>query len=263
MKKSPIKSGAILLIAVIGAIFFNKHIIKDGFIFYPKTLINMGSYLFIKAENFGGLVGKIKNFNRLADENDRLKEDEELIVNLRAKIDNLEEENEFLRQAARITRKLKYPVVYGGIFNFNLAPTGYNVLLNKGSQDGISEGDIIVTTEGVLVGKIQIVMKNFSRVLFVSDPEFKITSKVLNSKTVGIARGSLNEGMYLDFIVQSDEIQEKDIIISTGNDFFPPALIIGFVDHIEDNSNQMFKKIRIRPAVKDVKLGKVLILQIK
>ena len=67
--------------------------------------------------------------------------------------------------------------------------------------------------------------------------------------------------MYLDFIVQADDIKEEDKLISTGNDLFPPSLVIGSVDHIEVNDSQMFKKVRIRPAVKDTQLGRVLVIK--
>ena len=251
------------MVAVIGAIFLNKYIFKDNLTFYPKPFINLGSYLFTKSEEFGGFVGKIKNFNHLASENDKLKHDQEIVSSLKAKINDLENENDFLRRAVHISQKFNYPIVYAGIFNFNLAPTGYNVLLNKGAKDGLSEGDIVVTAEGVLVGKIQKVMQNFSRVLFVSDPEFKITAKIMTSGTSGIARGALSEGMYLDFVVQGDEIKEEDVLISTGSDLFPSALVVGSVDHIEANTTQTFKKVRIRPAIKDTQLGRVLVIKMR
>lgn len=248
MKRFPIKSGVILVVAVIGVVFLNKYAMKDRLIFYPRSFINLASYLFTKAEILGG--------------NDKLKQDQELVDSLKAKIDFLENENDFLRRAIHVSEEFDYPLVDAGIFNLNLVPTGYNVLLNKGAQDDISEGDVVVTAEGILVGTIQKVMPNFSRVLFISDPEFKITVKVTGSNTTGIARGALSEGMYLDFIVQADEIKEEDKIISTGNDLFPPALIIGSVDYVEANDSQMFKKVRIRPSVKDTKLGRVLVIKI-
>ncbi len=263
MTRSSLKPVTLLAVAVLGAIFLNKYAMKGRQPSYPKSFVNLGSYLFTKIENFGGFIGKIENFNHLASENDKLKQDQELVVSLQAKIDNLENENDFLRRAASITKKLNYPVVYAGIFNLNLAPSGYNVLLNKGARDGVSEGDVVATAEGVLVGKIQTVMPNFSRVLFVSDPEFKVTSKVLSSGTSGIARGALSEGMYLDFVVQADDIKEGDRLVSTGNDQFPPALIVGAVDHVEVSATQMFKKIRIHPAVKDVQLGSILVIKMK
>ena len=68
--------------------------------------------------------------------------------------------------------------------------------------------------------------------------------------------------MFLDFVVQGDEIKEGDMLISTGNDQFLPALIIGSVDRVEANLTQMFKKVRIRPAVKDIQLGRVLVIKL-
>ena len=177
-KQSSIRLLVILLVAVIGAIFLNKYVIKKSFVFYPKFFVNLSSSMFIKIENFGGFMEKMRNFNRLASENDKLKQDMAVVSKLEAEVDNLKNENEFLRRSVGISNKLGYQVVYAGIFNLNLGPTGYNVLLNKGSSDNISEGDIVVTAEGEIVGKIQKVMNNFSRVLFVSDPEFKITAKV-------------------------------------------------------------------------------------
>lgn len=263
MKKLQVKLIVILFVATIGTIFLSKSVLKNGLISSPKSLVGLGSYLFTKVENLGSFVGKINNFNHLASENDKLKQEQGETLSLKAKIDNLESENDFLRRAARISQKFDYPIIYAGIFNLNLVPAGYNVLLNKGVRDGISEGDVVVTTEGILVGKIQKVMQNFSRVLFISDFEFKVTVKVINSETTGIARGVLNKGMLLDFIVQGDEIKEKDVLISTGNDLFPPGLIVGSVDSIEDNETQMFKNVRVRPAVNDVRLGRVLVVKVK
>ena len=247
MRKSHKKLGFIFLAAVIGAIFLNKYAVKGELVLYPKSFINLSYYLFVKLENFGG--------------NEKLRQDEKVVLGLKAKIDELENENDFLRRTANISQKINYPFIYAGIFNLNLAPSGYNALLNKGAQDGISEGDIVITAEGILVGKIHKVMQNFSRVLFISDPEFKVTAKLLGSETSGIARGALNEGMYLDFVAQDDEIKEEDVLLSTGNDMFPPALVVGSVDRVEFNPTQMFKKIRIRPIIKNTQLGRVLVVK--
>jgi len=217
----------------------------------------------MKAEKFGSFAEKIKYFNRLASENDKLRQDQKTVLGVKARIDDIESENDFLRRAIHLSEKADYSIIYAGIFNLNFVPGGYNVLLNKGTRDGISEGDIVITAEGILVGKIEKVMQNFSRVIFISDPEFKITAKIMNLDTTGIARGALNEGMYLDFIVQGDEIEKGDTLISTGDDLFPPALIVGFVDQIETNVAQIYKKVRIRPAIKDVRLGKVLVIKVK
>lgn len=263
MKRSKVKLGIILLSIVIGVVFFNKYVLRSNILFYPKFFINLENYLFVKAEKLKGFVEKVEHFNRLASENDELNKNKGMLLSLKVKNDDLENENDFLRHAARISQRVNRAVIYAGIFNLSFAPTGYNVLLNKGEEDGVSEGDIVVTSENVLVGIVQKVMQNFSRILFISDPEFKITAKVMSSSTAGIARGALNEGMNLDMILQEDQIKEGDILISVGNDMFPPALIIGSVGHVEASATQIFKKVRIHPAVKEAQLGRVLVIKMK
>src|SRR3989344_7882030 len=87
-KQSSIKLLFILLVAVIGAIFLNKYVIKKSFVFYPKFFVNLSSSMFVKIENFGGFLEKIENFNRLASENDKLKQGTATMFKLEAEIDS-------------------------------------------------------------------------------------------------------------------------------------------------------------------------------
>src|SRR3989344_6372715 len=125
MKKSSVKLSVIVLAAVIGSIFFNKYVLKEKLIFYPKSFINSASYLFMKAEKFGSFAEKIKYFNRLASENDKLRQDQKTVLGVKARIDDIESENDFLRRAIHLSEKADYSIIYAGIFNLNFVPGGY------------------------------------------------------------------------------------------------------------------------------------------
>ena len=112
-----------------------------------------------------------------------------------------------------------------------------------------------------MVGQVRQVFKNFSKILFIADPNFKINAKVAGSDTVGIARGALKDGLLFDLIVQGDQIKEGDLIVSSGNDLMPSALNIGTVSLVEVNETKIFKKVKIMPAVNKIKLGRVLIIK--
>lgn len=250
-----------LTVILIGAVFLNRYVLKFRMSFYPKPMVSMISYFYIKLEGLGGIIDNIENFNHLARENEDLKNSQKLLVSFKAQVDQLQTENEFLRKAINISQKEKRQVVDASVFNVNLGSDGYNVLLNKGSDEGISEGDVVVTAEGVLVGKIEKTEPSFSKVLFIFDSKFKITARVIGSNTAGIARGAFNEGMYLELVAQDDEIKEGDSLVSSGDDMFPPALVIGRVENIKSNQNELFKKVRIRPTVKDIQIAKVLVIK--
>lgn len=261
MKKSPLKLMFALLLAALAVFIAGIYVPLGRLQTVPGFAVNSLAYIFGKTESFRKLAENIKKFGGLASENERLAEENRGFVSRLARLDVLGQENDFLRRALDIRQETGRDVVYANVFNVNLGPDGYNVLMNKGERDGVSRDDIVITGQKELVGVVKEVSGNFSRILFIFDPEFKITARVLGLDTAGIATGAYGEGMYLDLITKDDEIKEQDVLISTGDDMFPPALVIGQVAHVELNESQVFKKVRIEPAVSGQRLGSVVVLK--
>lgn len=263
MKKSPLKSIVFLFLAAFVLFFLGIYTPVGRLQTIPGFAVNSLASLMAKFEAFNKFADELRRFRSLADENRSLKEENLDMLSRLAKLDVLERENDFLRTALDIERETGRDVIYAHVFNVNLGPDGYNVLLNKGARDGVKKDDVVITGQKALVGVVEEVSDNFSRVLFVFDPEFKITAKVLGSATAGIATGAYREGMYLDLIAKEDEIKEGDVLISTGDDMFPSALLVGSVVHVDVNESQMFKKVRIDPAAGSQRLGSVVVLKKK
>ena len=239
--------------------------------FFDRKINNFGTeavkrpiaYLFSKAENAGFIFRGLLRFKNVVLENENLTKENLGLLSRLADYEDIENENKFLRKTLNISPRFNSKVAYASIYQFQLGLDGYDVLLNKGASDGIAEGDIVTTEEGVLVGRIEKVNEYFSRALVVSDTDFSVTAKILSSDTAGIARGALNQGLYFDLIIQSDPIKEGDVVVSSGMDLVPPALIIGTVSHVETKDTDLFKKVKIKPAMGEVKIGRVLVINSK
>lgn len=262
MRYSFVKTIVFLFILVIAGTlvdryFFDRNIAHFG----PAAVKNPVSYFFFKLEDAGFFFRGLIGFKNVISENDSLTKENLRLLSRLADYEDLDNENEFLRKAVGISPRFNKEIVYANIYQFQLGLDGYDVLLNKGTEDGIAEGDVIITEESVLVGRIDKAYKNFSRVLVVSDMNFSVTAKILSSNTVGIARGALNQGLYFDLIVQSDSIKEGDIVVSSGMDFISSALIVGTVSHVETKDTDLFKKVKIKPAMGEVRIGRVLIMK--
>lgn len=262
MRYSVIKTILVLFLVVILAqnvdrYFFNREINNFGMAMIQRPT----SYLFSNLESAGFFFRGFAGLGNIISENENLtKKNLELFSRL-ADYEDLKSENEFLRKVLDISPRLKNEIVYANIYQFQLGLDGYDVLLNKGISDGITEGDIIITEEGILVGRIEKAYADFSRALIVSDTDFSVTAKILNSDTAGIARGALDQGLYFDLIVQSDSVKEGDVAVSSGMDLIPPALIVGTVSYVETKDTDLFKKVKIKPAMEEVKIGRVLIIR--
>lgn len=253
MSKSPLKLLVILIFIFGSFVFLNKSLSLH---FGQNSLAGI----------FGGLslfkktVSSITTVSKLTQQKMELERNNFELLSKIAELDNIRSENEVLRKILRIREINNYKLSLGNIYTWSSGADGYTVLLNKGSSAGVSEGDIVISGEQILIGVVSEVQKNFSKILTVTDPDFKATAKVLGLNTVGIVNGALSDGLYFDLITQNDPIKDGDIVVTSGNDIFPNSLVIGQVRKVEFRENQVFKKVFIEPAAADIILSKVIIL---
>ena len=263
MNKSPLKLLLILVFSLGLLIFINRQFFdnKISFNFLPRYGQESSAYIFKKLSIFKNIAASLGTISNLVNRNIELEKTNSDLLSKISKMEITNSETSFLKKAVGIKEDIKSDLKIGNIYAWSLGPNGYSVLLNKGEADSISIGDILISEEKVLIGTVEKVENNFSRILTVIDPGFRITAKVIGSDTIGIANGALNDGLSFNLIVQDDKIAEGDVVVSSGNDIFPDSLIIGKVSKVELTENQLFKKVLIEPAMKDIILGSVIIIK--
>ena len=265
MSRSPFKFLMILILVMVAFIFLNKNFFgnKISFNMIPNFGVNITSSIFGHLSGVKKVINSIGTISTLVNQKLELEKKNNELLSKLADLENLRSENIFLRKAFKISDDLGYDFQKASIYSWDVDSHGYNVMLNRGKADGISDGDIIISEDQVLMGIVYGVADDFSRILVVTDPRFKVTARVLSSNTTGIASGELTQDMSFNLIIHNDEIKEGDVVVSSGNDKFPPSLIIGKVDKVDIAENQLFKKVSIRPAMGDVVLGPVVVLKKK
>lgn len=246
--------GIVILLMILSTFVF--HFAPSSF----NPFSNQAASVFNISADVRQFIHDIAQWHNLAKENQDLKS--QLMQNL-ANQDNqksLEDENAALRAAVGLSVKVHKKVIPAGIFQVSITPTGYTALINKGTRDGVTQGNTVTSSEGNLIGTIQRVSAGTSTVTLISDPSFQVTARILSSTVTGIARGALGDGMRLDLIVQSDVIQEGDTLISTGDDTTPAGLVVGVVRLVQANEAQLFKTVLVTPSAQ-LSNGHVLIIQ--
>ncbi|MGI9461539.1 MAG: rod shape-determining protein MreC [Alphaproteobacteria bacterium] len=102
-------------------------------------------------------------------------------------------------------------------------------LVNRGGNDGITEGAFAVDDTG-LVGVIIEVGNNSARLLRLSDPNFYLPVTVTNRKFRAVLRGDGSPIAILDYFDGIDRPTIGEVVVSTGNGGnFPPFLPIGTI----------------------------------
>src|SRR3989344_5547728 len=188
-------SKLVFVFLAIGLLVFFVRTYSKFSIQAPQILTDFRVSMFSRISYFGSLLAKLKNINNLAEQNQHLKDENNKLISKLAKMDNLEKENSFLREALNIPRNKDMRITDAGVFNIQFGPEGHTFLINKGSDRGIKENDIVISSSGVLVGIIVDTADNYSKAILTSDANFRVTAKILSKDISGMAQGILGDGI--------------------------------------------------------------------
>jgi rod shape-determining protein MreC len=203
---------------------------------------------------FLGLFGNTPEVARLAAENRRLRAELEHLTEVRLENERLARLLDF-REAADIQARALPARVIGE----DASSWFRTVLIDRGSQDGVSEGMPVVVAEGV-VGRVIKTARRESRVLLITDASSAVAGLVQRTRARGVCRGQ-GDLLAFDFAMHWEEIEEGDLIVTSGmGGVFPKGLSVGTVKRVKLSEFGLFQSVEIAPAVDFYRLEEVLVL---
>ena len=122
------------------------------------------------------------------------------------------------------------------------------IIITKGSLDGIKNGQVAIASKGV-VGQVIFTTINHSTVLSITDPRHYIPVKNQRNNLRGIAQGvaSYKNKLKLHFIQKDADIKIGDIFVSSHiGSKFPKNYPVGVVSRIK-RSDDVFINIELTP----------------
>lgn len=138
-------------------------------------------------------------------------------------------------------------------------------IIDKGSDDGL-EKDMNVLASGGLVGRISEVGPNWSRVTSIISDDTYVSASILSTGDTLIVRGGLEllQDGYVSFsqlIDGEDKAAEGDkVVTSQISDKYLPNLLIGYINNINRDNNNLTKSGTITPVVDFEHLTEVLVI---
>jgi rod shape-determining protein MreC len=210
--------------------------------------------------SIAGTLSIFAEISNLREENHRLAED-----SIRAKVDSAtldecQQENINLKEAleyknAHPEMKLLLAEIIG------LDPTNFydSLILNKGSEDGVSEGMAVIYL-GVLVGKTDQVTPDTSQVILITSKDSIVQVMLESSRTTGILRGGIS-GMTLENIPLDTPIAESENIITSGlGGKLPKGIFVGNAGGEVSAKSDIFKTIEVKSPINFSKLENLFII---
>jgi rod shape-determining protein MreC len=169
-------------------------------------------------------------------------------------------EAERLKKLLSITASSKDSFIAARVIGRDQAALSRTVLIDKGLSDGLKKGMPVISPPG-LIGRLVDVSWTVSRVLLFHDENSHVDAIVQRSRTQGIINGAGSGGMILKYISKTQDVQEDDIVVSSGmSGVFPKGWLVGKVIQVDRQDAGLFLKIKVAPFVDFSKLEEVLIL---
>lgn len=146
----------------------------------------------------------------------------------------------------------------------NLSFSGSNnfITLNKGALHGVKQDMGVISSQGV-AGVVATVSDNFSMVIPVINPKFRLSAKLKNSDNYGSIswNGRKVQQAQLGELPKHEVFQPGDTVITSFSRIFPKRLIIGYVSDIGESKDDNFNTFNIRLATDFYSLRDVLIIR--
>ncbi len=192
------------------------------------------------------------------------------IETLRRRVDELERQNEQLRETEGEYNLLlslfdyasDSPLnkrVIAGVIGRDTSPLFQSIVIDKGTDDGVQVG-MPVDSERGLVGQVFRTTRDSAMVLLVSDSSSSIPARLSGSRATGLVHGGGEGGnLHMDWIPLEADVELGDVVLTSGlvGEFdqgilvgrFPKGLVIGRVVAIERSEAEILQRAIVQTDV--------------
>lgn len=157
----------------------------------------------------------------------------------------LVEENAALRQVLNLRSEGARAAIMASVLGYLNEGREELLLIDRGANDGIAEGDVVVSLDQVFAGLISDVSPRTAHVLLITSPSRSTDVSISGRGIRAVARGVNNRELAIDLVPQQSEVRSGDLIVAspraTG---LSKPLLVGEVREVKQAENDVFKSVR-------------------
>jgi rod shape-determining protein MreC len=203
---------------------------------------------------------KVELQGRLLDENRRLRREVEELRLRMLRLADVEQDLTRLGDAVRYSAPLLGQIRAVDVVYADYASWLRSLLLFTGKQPA-AFNQPVVSSAG-LVGRVMAVAGPYAKVQLITDRAASVGGMVLRTRRQGVVRGGgEGGGLTFDYVPATADVRPGDVILTAGIDgVYPRGITVGTVVAV-DPGGQLFRKIRLAPAVDFGALDQVYLLE--
>lgn len=252
----------LMMLVTFGTDIFNRPLnTAVGYVVVPfqQGIGKLGSWISNRSEELVQIRQLLDENKRLKDEIARLTEENTLLQQDKYELNNLRELVDLSEQYGT------YKKVGARIIGRDAGNWYTSFLIDKGTNDGMAV-DMNVIAGGGLVGRLTAVGPNWSRVTAIISDNSNVSGMTLATGDNLIVTGDLilmaeNSIRFGQLVDSKNLVAEGDKIVTSNiSDKYLPNILIGYINTINMDSNNLTKSGYLTPAVDFEHLEEVLVI---
>ncbi len=193
------------------------------------------------------VFGNAKNVTR--ERNDLRQQVEELTTKLYEA--NLQLET--VQAAVKLTdfsAATKHTLVTASVIAISPDPGIQSIVIDRGSNNHVSLGQMVVADRGSVIGKVVAVHQNQSTILLITDRQSVVAVRVQNQQqSPGVIEGERGLALHMAFIPKNDTLKAGDTVVTSGTEpLIPPDILLGSIASSSSRPGDLFQQASVTPA---------------
>lgn len=176
-------------------------------------------------------------------------------------LEQLKHENDRLRELLGSPLRREEHKMAAQVLLADTNPYAYQVVINKGAQNGVYVGQPVVDEKGV-VGQVFAAAEMTSRVILICDYQHALPVQVLRNDMTMVAVGNgCSDDLLLEFLPNNVDIKEGDVLVTSGlGGRFPEGYPVAIVSSVAINPHDASLIIKATPTADLRRLRYLLLL---
>ncbi len=209
----------------------------------------------------------ITEIDQLRVENEALRSENTQLRIDKQTTDELRRENDQLTSLLQLRHGLTFRTQVATVIARESSEARRVITIDRGSDDGLQVGFVVVAAGGALAGRIVDVGPTFARVVLISDTTATVIGQLVGSAATGRVEGQLGGALLMEDVDSNVEVPMGEEVFTAGIELgggirspYPKGLLIGRVVDLKRDPNAVVQTVYLEPAADLDRLEFVLVI---
>ncbi|MBI2781274.1 MAG: rod shape-determining protein MreC [Chloroflexi bacterium] len=207
------------------------------------------------ARDVRSIATTIAEIDQLRQDNAALRAENDTLQARSRAAQELMRENELLTGLLQLRNGLQYQTRAVSVIARESSDARRAIVIDRGADDGIRVGQIVITSGGALAGRVVEVGSSFAHVVLMSDSTSTVIGQLLSSAATGKVIGQLGGALVMKDVDAAATITIGEEVFTAGIELgggirspYPKGLLIGRVVDLKRDPNEVVQTVFLEPA---------------